>query len=132
LLRRQLVGLAARVIDDIAAGHLGVEPLADIALGTAGPPRDFPGTRRACAGHAFVETELVADADHDAAIAGGQVAEKLRDEVGEHLLIDGHVDYLRIMFRTTACRCEDGDGSSRDLFPSAVRAMTGSFVPTEV
>ena len=80
----------------IAAGGLGVEPFAHIALGAAGAAGQFSRADRPGAGHGFVEPELVAKADHDAAIAGGQIADGLTDEVVETLLIDGHCSLLGV------------------------------------
>src|SRR5690606_22117813 len=67
LLGRQLVGIASRVVHDVATGGLAVEPVAYIALGASGPLRDLGRAQRAGVAHRPVEAALVAETDHHAA-----------------------------------------------------------------
>ena len=76
LLRRQLIGVADRVIGDIAAGDLRVEPFAHIAFGAVGTRRQFARADRAGAGHRLVEAEPVAEAHHHAAVTGREVCDR--------------------------------------------------------
>src|SRR5690606_6994546 len=88
LLGGQFVGIAGRVVDDIATGRLAIEPFAHIALCTSGPLGDLAGSHRAGIPHRAVEAALVAEADHHATEAGGKIANGLLDEGVELLLID--------------------------------------------
>src|SRR5262245_51601108 len=139
LLGRQLVGLALRVEGDVAARHLGVEPLAHIALGASGPARDFRGTQRTRAGRGPIESQFVADADHDAAIACRQVGEELLDQGAKFFLINCHNNYLHISSRATARRagwklpvsarvCESGISQHR-FFHATSAEMKGTTRP---
>ncbi len=88
LLGRQLVGVADGVVVHVATRGLCVQPLAHIALGAAGAVGELPGAERAGARHGFVESELAAEADHDAAVGGGQVADGAHDKRLQLRLID--------------------------------------------
>jgi hypothetical protein len=80
VLGRELVGVAHRVVAQVLAGSLGVEPLAHIALGAAGAPRQLLRAQRPGAGQGLVQAQLVAQADHHAGVAGGDVAHGPHDE----------------------------------------------------
>ncbi len=80
LLRRQFVGVADRVVRDVAARRLRVEPLAHVARRAAGARSELVGAQRSGAGHGLVQAELGAEADHHAAVAGGEVADGAHDE----------------------------------------------------
>jgi hypothetical protein len=80
MLGRQRVALGLRVVLDVAGRDLAVEPLAHVALGAARALGDFGGRQGPGAGQRVVEPEPVAQAGHDAAVAGGQVAEHLAQE----------------------------------------------------
>jgi hypothetical protein len=82
------------VIDDIAAGRLRVQPFAHVTLGAAGAPGEFGRGQRAGSSHRLVEAERLAEADHDAAIGGGEIADGLADKGVELALVDVHVKIL--------------------------------------
>src|SRR5690606_41610258 len=63
LLGGQFVGIAGRVVDDIATGRLAIEPFAHIALCTSGPPGDLAGSHRAGIPHRAAAAALRAEAD---------------------------------------------------------------------
>ena len=73
-------------------GDLAVEPLAHVALGAARPLGDLHGRQWPGTGQRVVEAEPVAQAGHDAAVAGGQVAEHLAQERLQlrFVYVDGH------------------------------------------
>ena len=98
LLGRQAVAALGRVVLDVAAGGLRVEPLAHVALGRAGARGELAGRERPGAGERAVEAEAVAHhdqrrvergadlvdgAEHELLELGG-VQRRLFDDVGGH------------------------------------------------
>ncbi len=70
LLGRQNVATAAGVVFEVAAGRLGVEPLSNVALGTAAAGGHLSRRQRSGAGQGSVQAELVAH-DHQSRVQGG-------------------------------------------------------------
>ena len=69
LLGRQRIAAAVRVVGDIAARGLCVQPLAHVTLGGAGALREFRGRQRARSGQRAVQAELVAH-HHERGVEG--------------------------------------------------------------
>src|SRR5690606_23383469 len=90
-----------RMIVDVAAGDLRVEPLPHIALRTAAAARHLMRAERPGARHGLVESELVAEGDHDAPASGRYLAKQSSVQLFKLLLIDCH-DHSP--FRDVACR----------------------------
>ncbi len=88
LLRRQLIGVADRVIGEVAARDLRAEPFAHIAFGAAGAAGKLARGERAGIGHRLVEAEPVAEAHHHAAIAGRQIPDSAPDQRVEFRRVD--------------------------------------------
>jgi hypothetical protein len=89
LLRGQLEGLIGRMVDDVAAGHLVAEPLADVSFGGTGARgqlrrADRPGPR-----HGLVQAEPVADVEQQPGDGGPHVGDRLPDEGLEPGSVDG-------------------------------------------
>jgi len=89
VLGRQVIGGRVGRVGDVARHDLAVEPLADVALAAAGALGDVRRGERPGAGGGAVQAELVSEARHHAAVAGGDVAEHLADERLELSIIDG-------------------------------------------
>ena len=89
-LRRELVRAADRVVLDVAAGRLRVQPLLHVALGAAGAVGELGRRERARARHRRVQPELVADPHHHAAVARRQVPDHPVEQCREPLLIHLH------------------------------------------
>ena len=77
-----------RVVLQVPGRGLAVEPLEHVALGAARPLGDLGRGQRPGAVEGLVKAEPVAQADHHAAVAGGQVTEDLIEERFELRLID--------------------------------------------
>jgi hypothetical protein len=82
VLDRQRVPVRLRVVGHVAAGRLGVEPLAHVALAGLGARGQPGGADRLPVGHRLVEAELVADrhqrrVERRADLAGHLVHERL-------------------------------------------------------
>ena len=107
------------MVIDITAGHLRVQPFAHITLGAFGALRHFAGTHWPGAGHRLIETELVAKADHDTAITGGNIADGAADHDIELLGVDGigldriHTSNSWREFCTTGIRGRAENGEAR-------------------
>ena len=101
LLGRQAVGAVARVVGDEAAGGLGVEPLAHVALGGAGARRQLAGRERPGAGERPVEAEPVAHHDQRRVERRADLLDGAEHEllelggVGRGLVDDRHLLLLR-------------------------------------
>jgi len=89
LLRGQAVAPAGRVVLDVAAGRVGGEPLAHVALRGVRALGEVGGRGRAAIGQRLVEPEPVADDDHRGAEHRAEVADGAMDEVHEPVVVDG-------------------------------------------
>ncbi len=109
VLGRELVGVAHRVVADVAACRLLVQPFAHVALGAAGAPRELFRAQRAGAGQRLVQPELAAQADHDAVVRRRDVADRARRERVELGLIDhGGVHDVHSFRRERRHQCSGG------------------------
>ena len=88
LLRRQGVAAAVRVVVDIAARRLGVQPLADVALGGPGALGQFGGRQRARPGQGPVEAEFVAHHDQRGVQGGADFVHRAEYELHELVAVD--------------------------------------------
>ncbi len=86
----------------VAAGGLGVEPLADVALVGAGPLRELRGGQPAAAGERAVEAELVAHHHERGVERGSHLVHGSEEEGHQLLLIDGG------WCGVGSCRCHGG------------------------
>lgn len=116
LLRCQRVGVGRGVVIDVAGRRLRWQPLANKALGGAGPRRQLGGRKRSRFGDSPVEPELVAK-QHERGIGGGaEVIDHLPQEHVELGLIDWCCgDHCGILL----------DSWSRTVAGSVRSAMTG-------
>src|SRR3712207_3043523 len=116
------------MIGDVAARHLGVEPLPYIALAASAPPGDLVRAQRTATSHRLVETQLVANTDHDAAVASRKLPKKPADQCVERLLIDRHCPLH--LCRSAPCALKPKSGCRLALETGSARlANDGSFVP---
>ena len=82
-------------VGDVAAGGLGVEPLADVALVRAGALSQLARGQRARAGQRLVEAEPVADHDQRRVQRRAELAHGLEHELLDLRLVDRlHVSHL--------------------------------------
>ena len=88
LLGRQRVPAAGRVVLDVAARGLGVQPLADVTLGGAGAVGQFGRRQRARAGHRPVQAQLVAQHDQRRVQGGADFVHRAEHELHELVPVD--------------------------------------------
>ena len=88
LLGRKGVATALRLILDVAAGGLGVEPLAHVALRGAGALGQLAGRQRACAGKRSVEAQLVSHHDERGVQGRADLLDGAEHELVQLVLID--------------------------------------------
>ena len=80
LLRRERVAPARRVVGDVAAGGVRVQPLAHIALGGVRAAGKLCGCERLAVAHGLVEAQPVAEHDQDGVHGGADVAYRAAHE----------------------------------------------------
>jgi hypothetical protein len=88
LLGRQGVAVGARVVLQVAASRLGVQPFADVALCGAGAVSQLGRAGRARPRQAAIEAEPVADDDQAGVDGGAELAHHLPDECHQLVLVD--------------------------------------------
>ena len=88
LLRGQLVASGVGVVVDEVAGRLGVEPLADVALGAIGACGQLGGGGGAGTGQRPVETELVAHHHQGGVQGGADLVDGPEDELHDLVVVD--------------------------------------------
>jgi hypothetical protein len=96
LLRRQRVATAGRVVLHEAAGRLGVQPLAGVALGDVGATGQLGGRQRLAVGHRPVQAEPVAHHHQRRVERGAHFLHRAEHELiqlvcvqGARVLLDG-------------------------------------------
>jgi hypothetical protein len=89
LLGRELVAVGLGVVHDVAAGRLGVEPLAHVALGGVGTGGELGRRRRPGLGQRAVQAELVADDDQRGVHGRAELGDGLAEQRVEALLVNG-------------------------------------------
>ena len=88
LLDRHRVAVAGGVVVDPAAGGLGAEPFADVALRGAGALGELGGGQRAAGGELAIEAEAVADHDQRGVDRGAELDDGLAEKRVQALLVD--------------------------------------------
>jgi hypothetical protein len=89
LLGRHRVAVGGGVVVDPAAGGLGAEPLADVALGGAGARGELRRGQRAAGGELAIEAEAIADDDQRGVDRGTELDDGLAEKRVQALLVDG-------------------------------------------
>ena len=98
VLGRERVAVGAGLVGDDAAGRLGVEPLADVALVRAGALGELAGGAGAV-GQRPVQADVVADGDERGVEGGAELGGELSGEGLDLGLVDGGEDAHGSIFR---------------------------------
>jgi hypothetical protein len=89
MLRREGVGAGRLVVLDVAAGRLGVEPLAGVVLVGGGAAGEPAGRHRRAVGHRGVVAQLVAEDDERGVEGGADLVDGLEDEGHQLVGVEG-------------------------------------------
>ena len=130
LLGRERVAPALRVVLDVAARRLRVQPLAHVALGRAGARGQVGGRERAGAGERAVEAELVAHHDERGVQRRADLVDCLEHELLQLLHVErrgGLCDRCHLFpprFGFGFDRRRGGAGPHRAVLPISARSPT--------